>query len=342
MPRAFVTRGGGVAVLGPGVVALVDDVAADRSAELTPLYEALAAGADRDLVVRWLSHFAGVVLPPFAVAFDEASALRLLIRGDVLVTTVDDAGAHVHHGVEPAIAWHELVVDVPARLLLRLHGGRDESDGTAPTPLASGRAPAAIVDRWTSGLGAVGQAAGGPTTMGGLAATVGVSPPPDGDVAEAEVDSTDSVTAMAVPVGADGAPAGIEKVAGTHGSVAVDRPAVGCLRFDDGTEVPLSTPLLLGRNPVDGSEVAGAPAAAVRLDDPGRLLSRTHLEVRLVGSTVQVVDRGSVNGSTVTRADGTAAALAAHQAVTIEPGDRVERAGFVGFVMADGLDGGGG
>src|SRR4029079_6740747 len=59
--------------------------------------------------------------------------------------------------------------------------------------------------------------------------------------------------------------------------------------------VALVQPLVIGRNPPSDVEVAGEAALAVRLPDPGALLSRVHLESRLVDWQVQVVDRDSVN-----------------------------------------------
>jgi hypothetical protein len=75
----------------------------------------------------------------------------------------------------------------------------------------------------------------------------------------------------------------------------VPRPDLGRLRFENGPVVPLDRPLLIGRKPPTDAIVAGETARAVRLADPHMVLSRTHVEVRLVDWQVLVLDRDSMN-----------------------------------------------
>lgn len=75
----------------------------------------------------------------------------------------------------------------------------------------------------------------------------------------------------------------------------VARPVLGVLRFDDGTEVEVTGPLVLGRRPAEDRVVDGEPATPVTLDDPDKVLSRTHAEVHIHDWQVQVVDRDSMN-----------------------------------------------
>ena len=75
----------------------------------------------------------------------------------------------------------------------------------------------------------------------------------------------------------------------------ITRPCLGELRFTDGTVVRLDQPVVLGRKPPAEPTVGGEPARSVRLDDPDTVLSRTHVEVRLVDWQVLIVDRDSMN-----------------------------------------------
>ena len=56
---------------------------------------------------------------------------------------------------------------------------------------------------------------------------------------------------------------------------------------------------LRGRNPATVADVQ-----LVRLVDPGRSVSKTHLQVGVEPSGVWVADRGSTNGTVVTLPDG--------------------------------------
>jgi hypothetical protein len=78
------------------------------------------------------------------------------------------------------------------------------------------------------------------------------------------------------------------------------RPVLGVLRPVAGEDIALDGPLLIGRKPTAGTLIEGEPARVVRLPDPDTVLSRTHLEVRLVDWQVQVVDRDSMNHTYVT------------------------------------------
>ncbi|GGD90022.1 RDD family protein [Microbacterium murale] len=71
------------------------------------------------------------------------------------------------------------------------------------------------------------------------------------------------------------------------------------LRLDTGESVPVTEPLLFGRNP----DAALHPGArAVPLDDESKSLSKTHLLVRPVDGGLEVTDCGSTNGSGLARA----------------------------------------
>lgn len=71
------------------------------------------------------------------------------------------------------------------------------------------------------------------------------------------------------------------------------------LRLDTGESVPVTEPLLFGRNP----DAALHPGVrAVPLDDESKSLSKTHLLVRPVDGGLEITDCGSTNGSGLARA----------------------------------------
>lgn len=75
----------------------------------------------------------------------------------------------------------------------------------------------------------------------------------------------------------------------------IPSPVLGVLVFADGTRVELDRPLLIGRKPATGALIGGEEARAIRRPNPDNVLSRTHLEVRLDGWEVAVIDRDSRN-----------------------------------------------
>ncbi len=113
----------------------------------------------------------------------------------------------------------------------------------------------------------------------------------------------------------------------------VVRPVLGWLHFDDGRVVPLDRPVLLGRQPVLRAPVA-APTATpvlVALPDPDKVLSRSHLEVRLDDWQVSVVDQDSRNGTTVELPGEPLTQLRPGEPCVIAEGTRVTLGALVSF-----------
>jgi hypothetical protein len=77
------------------------------------------------------------------------------------------------------------------------------------------------------------------------------------------------------------------------------RPALGVLAFDDGRSVTLGSNVVVGRKPTSGE----SRSELVAFEDD-KMLSRVHAEIRLVDWNVMVVDRQSVNGTTIEHGDG--------------------------------------
>jgi hypothetical protein len=87
---------------------------------------------------------------------------------------------------------------------------------------------------------------------------------------------------------------------GSEDPVTVPRPPLGTLRFSTGDVVVLDRPVLVGRSPVSSGPVNGEEPHLVLVPSPDQDISRTHLEVRIDGWHVLVLDRRSTNGTTVT------------------------------------------
>ena len=91
------------------------------------------------------------------------------------------------------------------------------------------------------------------------------------------------------------------------------------LRLDTGVTIPVTIPVLLGRNP----DAAGHPGASpVALEDDSRSLSKTHLLVRPVDGGLEIVDCASTNGSGLIRG-GTEYSVAADTPIMTIEGDTV-------------------
>ncbi|MFI8631015.1 RDD family protein [Microbacterium sp. NPDC077663] len=147
------------------------------------------------------------------------------------------------------------------------------------------------------------------------AGVLGVNRAPDGSAAPAEdAPATGPGVIDAAPVAPSPAPASETPPAARIG-----------LRFDTGETVPVTGPLLIGRDP----DPASAPGAEPhRLLDESRSLSKTHALLTPTAGGLEVVDRGSTNGSAVVRAgvETTAVAGVALPAAvgdTVRLGDRL-------------------
>ena len=101
------------------------------------------------------------------------------------------------------------------------------------------------------------------------------------------------------------------------------------LRFDSGESIPISAPVLLGRNP----DAAGHPGArAIALADDSRSLSKTHLLVRPVDGGLEIVDCRSTNGSGVIR-DGVEDPVTAGTPTAATEGDMIRLGDRVATVV---------
>ncbi|SES06816.1 FHA domain-containing protein [Actinokineospora terrae] len=115
--------------------------------------------------------------------------------------------------------------------------------------------------------------------------------------------------------------------------VEVPRPPLGALRLSSGDLVQLDRGVLLGRAPDVAAVKQPVRPHVVRLRSPDGDVSRNHVEVRLHGWQVLVLDLGSRNGTEVRPPADLPFALVPHQPVEIAPGTVVGLAEGVEFVF---------
>jgi hypothetical protein len=113
--------------------------------------------------------------------------------------------------------------------------------------------------------------------------------------------------------------------------VTVPRPVLGVLRLSTGGNVTLDRGALFGRKPEASNEGTERPHV-VQLASPNQDISRNHLEVRLDGWHVLVVDLHSTNGTVVTIPGQPPQRLRGGEQLLIPPGSRVNLADEVSFV----------
>jgi len=99
--------------------------------------------------------------------------------------------------------------------------------------------------------------------------------------------------------------------------VVTDRPGAE-FELSDGRRVSIERTALVGRNPASDAHVQ-----LVRVTDPTRSVSKTHLQIGVEPAGVWVADRGSTNGTIVTLPDGGQVACRADQQVRIRVGSTV-------------------
>lgn len=111
------------------------------------------------------------------------------------------------------------------------------------------------------------------------------------------------------------------------------RPLLGVLRSSNGDVVPLDRGVLAGRAPTAPDVTDRERPHVLALASPPDGISRTHLEVRLDGWQVLVVDLGSTNGTMVTPPNQDSFKLRERDPVLIEPGTTINLADVVTFTF---------
>ncbi|MDQ0373472.1 RDD family protein [Cellulomonas humilata] len=106
-------------------------------------------------------------------------------------------------------------------------------------------------------------------------------------------------------------------VAAPVASVVVDRTAAE-IELGDGQRVTIARTALVGRNPASDADVQ-----LVRVVDPARSVSKTHLQIGVEPGGVWIADRGSTNGTVVTLPDGAQVVCRVDQQVRLRVGSTV-------------------
>jgi len=123
---------------------------------------------------------------------------------------------------------------------------------------------------------------------------------------------------------------------------AAPSPAVGprrsqaMVRFDDGSVVRVPALALIGRDPDPAADES--VDAVVRLDDPQRLMSKTHAALGQDATGVWISDRGSRNGTQLLSPDGEVADVPVGQRVRLLPGWTAQVGGRTFEIVPRGAD----
>ncbi len=131
--------------------------------------------------------------------------------------------------------------------------------------------------------------------------------------------ATPAAPAVATPAPAVATAAPAVAVADAPGPRRRGRMVGLALRLDTGETIPVTAPILLGRDP----DVAAHPGAqAVPLTDTTRTLSKTHALIQPVAGGLEIIDRRSTNGCGVIRG-GIETELASGGSATVAEGDAI-------------------
>jgi hypothetical protein len=101
------------------------------------------------------------------------------------------------------------------------------------------------------------------------------------------------------------------------------KPAFRVL-FGDGTEVALDVAVYVGRKPSIPRIHTGPEPRLVTLPSPGRELSATHLELKVVGGAVVASDMRSTNGTVVQLPGAAPRTLIRGESAVVVPGTRID------------------
>jgi hypothetical protein len=103
------------------------------------------------------------------------------------------------------------------------------------------------------------------------------------------------------------------------------RPPLGILITDDGRVFTVTDDVVIGREPGQAPDVRAGRARPLVLRDAEQSTSRVHAQIRLSGWSIDVVDRGSANGTFISRSGsaGPWVQIPREPATPLAPGDRL-------------------
>jgi hypothetical protein len=318
------------------VLLLPGDTTPARVGEVWPL---VRDGADLDVLLEALVAHGLRALGPFALLHGRRVVLRGSGRAELSVAGHGLTGAAV-------TTWAEHPVDGDERITLRL---QDEPGGE-PLPLVAGVVRAASV---IAGTGPAAQgSAPEPEPEEGVVPVSPETPLPDPSETPPAADAAvDGSTILPAERGAHRAASSAEPGAGevwgvlcpeghanpphqrscrvcgaplpAHEPVPVPRPALGRLLVNDGSEAVVDRTVLVGRAPDASHASRDGLAHLLRVVSPQQDISRTHLEVRVEGWEVLVVDLSS-NGTWLVRPGDEPQLLDRGEAVLVPPGSLLD------------------
>lgn len=96
------------------------------------------------------------------------------------------------------------------------------------------------------------------------------------------------------------------------------------LRLPDGSEVPVDVPVYVGRRPSVPRIHTGPAPRLVTLPSPGKELSATHVELRVVGGALVAADMRSTNGTDVHLPGSAPRTLLRGETAVVVPGTRID------------------
>lgn len=95
-------------------------------------------------------------------------------------------------------------------------------------------------------------------------------------------------------------------------------------RLANGTEVPIDVPVYVGRKPSIPRIHVGPAPRLVTMPSPGREISATHLELRVVGGSLVASDMWSTNGTVVTLPGAPPRTLLRGESAVVVAGTRID------------------
>jgi hypothetical protein len=105
---------------------------------------------------------------------------------------------------------------------------------------------------------------------------------------------------------------------------AMEPPPPHRVLFADGTEVALDVTVYVGRKPSIPRIHSGREPRLVTLPSPGKELSATHLELKVVGGAVVASDMRSTNGTVVQLPGAAPRTLIRGESAVVVPGTRID------------------
>lgn len=283
---------GVVAVVGGAVLFVTDGDAAERLVEA--VRDAVAADAP---VGRPLAHrLAGLLtgdeadtVPAFGALAETEDGWVVLLHGAVTATIATADGTEEDLSGASSVIWADRIVPPTTRAVL-IAPVDLARPGASPLRLEAGVVPGGWVRVATSRPTAT---ALGTDAEPALAEFELFSLSPDGVDARPPL-PVEGVEFVAPAATAPELATTSEPVESATGDPCT---SLGLLVFDDGSVYGLDDNYVLGREPeIDEAVVAGS-ARPIALEDPADTVSRVHAEIRLVAADVQLIDRGSTNGT---------------------------------------------